>query len=112
MQCACLQASHRIQDTCRFYVVPKKVQESFLLGELTKAPEKVQPRPAEDDFAVDDQDVSVVLDPVAHTEIVDPYADEDFFDAILVCASDVCFLPLLIDGVHDSTQRATKSSNE
>jgi hypothetical protein len=73
---------------CRFYAIPKRVQEAFLLGELTKAPEKVKPRPVEDDFAVDDDDTSVVLDPIAHTEIVDPYADEEFLDDLLVRSPD------------------------
>lgn len=71
-------------DVCRFYIIPKKVQEAFLTGELTKAPQKVQPRPVQDDFVTGDDDASVVLDAIAHTEIVDPYADEEFFDDLLV----------------------------
>ena len=77
---------------CRFYVVPKRVKESFLLGELTRVPEKVKPRPVEDDFAIADDDTSVVLNPIAHSEIVDPYADEDFFAAILVRSSDLSLI--------------------
>lgn len=66
-----------------YYVIPKRVQQAFQEGELTKLPEKVKPRPVEEDFDVDDDATSVVLDPIAHTEIKDPYADEDFFDDIL-----------------------------
>lgn len=71
----------------RYFEVPKRLREAYDQGELSKVGAYNTTRQDEAEMEKHDEDASVVLDPIAHTKIDDPYAEEEFFDDWLVrCA--------------------------